>query len=148
MKNNITGTATEEIKVPIAKVWHALTTPEVIKQYFFDTDTISDFKQGSPILFRGTWKGQSYQDKGTILEVNAPRKFRYNYWSSMSGIEDKPEHYVVITYALEEMGAHTRLTITQENIPDEQMRVHSEQNWRKVLDGLKQLLEQGTAAKG
>jgi len=37
----------------------------------------------------------------------------------MSGIEDKPENYVTITYTLTEKGHKTKLLITQENIPDE-----------------------------
>ena len=59
----------------------------------------------------------------------------------MSGIEDKPENYVPITYALVESQEKTTLTVTQQNIPDEKMKVHSEENWKKVLANMKQLLE-------
>ena len=59
----------------------------------------------------------------------------------MSGIEDRPENYVNITYELEGDGEQTVLEITQENIPDEKMKEHSEQNWNKVLSKLKDLME-------
>ena len=59
----------------------------------------------------------------------------------MSGIEDKPENYVDVSYILVENDGQTNLTIKQENIPDEKMKAHSEENWNKVLEGLKQLLE-------
>ncbi|MDB5200225.1 MAG: hypothetical protein JWO92_2188 [Chitinophagaceae bacterium] len=141
MKSNITGKADITINVPASKVWEALTTPAIIKQYFFGTDAISDWKVGSPLIFKGEWQGKTYEDTGTILEVIPQKLFKYSYWSSMSGIEDKPENYVNVTYELSGNNDATTLTITQENIPDEKTREHSEQNWRKVLEDLKKLLE-------
>ena len=141
MKSNITGRAAITINAPASKVWQALTTPAIIKQYFFGTDAVSDWKVGSPLIFKGEWQGKQYQDKGTILESVPQKKFKYSYWSSMSGIEDKPENYVNVTYELSENNNATTLTITQENIPDEKMKEHSEENWRKVLGDLKKLLE-------
>jgi uncharacterized protein YndB with AHSA1/START domain len=149
MKNNITGHASVIIDAPKEKVWEALTKPEIIKQYFFGTDTHTDWQPGSPVTFTGEWEGKSYEDKGTVLSVEANRFLRYDYWSSMSGIEDKPENYVIITYELQEKEEGvTRLTVTQENIPTEQMKDHSEENWNKVLGGLKTLLEKDKVAHG
>ncbi len=142
MKSDITGTASIHLDAPVSKVWEALTTPELIKEYFFGTNTITDWEVGSPIIFKGEWQGKQYEDKGTILDVVPNKLFRYTYWGSMSGIEDKPENYVNITYELQEQKDGTTLTITQENIPDEKMKKHSEENWHKVLDGLKELLEE------
>ncbi len=144
MKNDITGSANTTIYAPASKVWEALTTPAIIKQYFFGTDVTSDWKTGSPIFFKGEWQGKHYEDKGTILDIVPNELFKYSYWSSMSGIEDKPENYVDITYTLSERNDETMLTITQENIADEKMKEHSEQNWKKVLADLKDLLENQT----
>ena len=79
--------------------------------------------------------------RGTILENDPGRRLKYSYWSSMSGIEDLPENYVDITYELNERDGHTLITISQDNIPSEKMKAHSAENWRKVLHGLKELLE-------
>jgi uncharacterized protein YndB with AHSA1/START domain len=142
MKNKLTGKASININAPAEEVWEALTTPEIIKKYFFGTNAISDWKVGSPIVFRGVWEGKQYEDKGTILKSIPSKLFQYKYWSSMSGIDDKPENYQTITYELSEKNNNTTtLTITQENIPDEKTKEHSEQNWRKVLSDLKNLLE-------
>jgi hypothetical protein len=73
--------------------------------------------------------------------VISQKLFKYSYWSSMSGTEDKPENYVNVTYELSENNNATSLTITQENIPDEKTKEHSEENWRKVIGDLKKLLE-------
>lgn len=146
MKNQITGKAEITIDASRDEVWDALTNPEQIKKYFFGTEAISDWKKGSPIRFKGEWEGKKYEDKGTILETNKGELFKYSYWGSMSGIEDKPENYVVVSYILKEQGNQTHVTITQENIPTEEMRKHSEENWNKVLADLKNLLEHHVAA--
>ena len=59
----------------------------------------------------------------------------------MSGIEDKPENYVIVTYHLTQVDTKTKLVITQENIPDEKMKEHSEENWKKVMGDMKKLVE-------
>jgi uncharacterized protein YndB with AHSA1/START domain len=145
MKNNITGHAGIRINAPVEKVWEALTDPQLIKKYFFGTNTKTTWKPGSPITFTGEWQGKQYEDKGTILEVQPNKLISYKYWSEISGIEDKPENYVTITYDLSEENGKTLLMITQENIPDEKMKEHSEENWKKVLNNLKELLEKKKA---
>jgi len=141
MKTDIINKETIEINAPASKVWDALTKPEIIKQYFFGTNTDTTWKPGSPVRFYGEWEGKSYEDKGTVLEVDEKKMLKYTYWSSMSGIEDKPENYVTITYTLSGKDGKTILTITQENIPDEKTRAHSSENWKKVMQGLKKLVE-------
>ncbi len=141
MKNNITGRVETTINAPVSKVWEALTKPEIIKQYFFGTDTETDWKKGSPIIYKGEWQGKKYQDHGTILDIEKNKLIKYNYWSSMSGIEDKPENWMVLTYELKEKNDKVTVSIKQENIADEKTKTHSEENWKKVLEGLKKVVE-------
>ncbi|MDF2436586.1 MAG: hypothetical protein K0Q95_962 [Bacteroidota bacterium] len=142
MKNQITGRAGIRINSSIDNVWEALTNPELIKKYFFGTTTRTDWKAGSPITFSGEWEGKKYEDKGTILEVQPKEMIKYEYWSSMSGTEDKPENYIPITYEIATENDQTKVMITQENIASEEMKKHSLENWKKVLNNLKELLEQ------
>ncbi|MEW6469472.1 MAG: SRPBCC family protein [Bacteroidota bacterium] len=139
--SGITARAGIGIQAPAEKVWQALTDPAQIRQYFFGTNAESDWKEGSAVTFTGEWQGKAYRDKGTILKAEPNRLLRYTYWSSLSGIADKPENYVIITYELIPEEDGTLLTITQENVPDEKMRKHAEENWEKVLHNLKGLLE-------
>lgn len=141
MKNNITGSTSILINSPVSKVWEALTTPSIIKQYFFGTNTITDWKVGRPIIFKGEWEGKAYEDKGTILDFEPNKLLRYSYWSSISGKEDKPENYANVSYQLSAKGNATELVITQDNIADEKTKEHSMQNWNKLLADLKKLLE-------
>ncbi|TMD96387.1 MAG: hypothetical protein E6I72_09515, partial [Chloroflexi bacterium] len=71
-----------------ADVWDALTNPAKVKQYMHGTEMSSDWKEGSPIHWRGEWNGKAYEDKGKILEVKPQRLLRYTHWSSMGGSED------------------------------------------------------------
>lgn len=141
LKSEIVGSSSVLINATPSKVWEALTKPEIIKQYFFGTDTVTDWKVGHPIVFKGEWQGKSYEDKGTVLDFQPDKLLSYSYWSSMSGMEDKPENYARVAYQLAEQSGQTKLIITQNNIPDEETKEHSESNWKKVLDGLKSLLE-------
>ncbi|NOT74182.1 MAG: SRPBCC domain-containing protein [Cyclobacteriaceae bacterium] len=143
---NITAKSSIDINAPATAVWEALTTPEPIKKYFMGADVKTDWQVGSPIEFNGTWEGKSFQEKGTILEVIPNRSFRYTNWSSMSGIEDKPENYVAITYTLNESKDSTTLTITQENISDETKKAQSEETWSLVLKEIKAIVEQQTVS--
>ncbi len=131
------------ITAPIEKVWAALTKPELVKQYFFGTDLVTSWQIGSPIFFRGEWDGTAYEDKGTVVAFNPLSNLRYTYLSSWSDLADEPENYANITYALQEEGDTTVLTVTQDKIEDEERRAHSEQNWQSVFGAMKELLEKG-----
>lgn len=130
------------INASIAKVWDALTNPEQIKKYFFGTETISDWKVGSTLVFRGVWEGKEYVDKGVILELEENKKLKYNYWSSFSGTEDIPENYANITYELSEEKGKTLFTVTQDGFKTKEQQEHSEKNWQVVMGSLKDLLEE------
>jgi uncharacterized protein YndB with AHSA1/START domain len=122
------------------QVWDALTNPALIKEYFFGTEAISDWKVGSSLVFKGIWEGKPYEDHGTILALDKGKFLKYNYWSSFSGTEDKAENYAIITYTLTPDKSRTVLTITQDNCPTAEARDHSVQNWGTVLDNLVKLL--------
>ena len=141
MNKTFTAKATTTIHAPVSKVWQALVNPEIIKQYLFNTDVISDWEVGSPIIYRGEWEGKPFEDKGKILEIEPEKVLRSTHWSPLSGVPDTPENYHTVSYALFEKGDTTEVTITQDNNASEEEKVHSEKNWRTVLDGMKKLLE-------
>ena len=138
---NLSLKTTINVNAPAAKVWKALTDPEIVKQYFFGTNVKSDWKKGSRITWSGEWEGKTYEDHGTILEINPGQHVKYSYWNSMSGTEDKPENYQNVTYDLNENNGVTTLTIIQDNVKSEQAKEHSEQNWQWIFGKLKKLIE-------
>jgi uncharacterized protein YndB with AHSA1/START domain len=130
------------IDSPIAKVWDALINPEVIKQYMFGTSVVSDWKEGSSIIWNGEWQGKSYEDKGVILCIEPERKIQYSHYSPLSGLLDTPENYHTVLIELSRRETQTFLSLSQDNNPTEQARQHSETNWAMMLAGLKKLLEE------
>ncbi len=124
-----------------AEVWNALTQPELIKRYLFETTVTTDWKVGSPIAYEGVWEGKAYTDKGKILEVEPERLIVSTYWSSLSGLADVPENYQTVRYELAAEGNRTQLTVIQDNNATQTDADHSAQNWGMVLNGMKQLLE-------
>lgn len=144
MKKSLTARASVLIDAPPQKVWEALTQPEIIRKYFFGTDTITDWKVGGPIQFTGEFNGKSYRDRGTVLAFEPHTLIKYQYWSSLSGLADEPGNYLIISYQLSAQDSRTKLDITQENVRDELTKEHSEDNWREVLAKLKYLVEDMT----
>ena len=124
------------------KVWHALTDPGMIKKYMFGTTVISDWKEGSKIIWKGEWEGKHYEDKGKILLFEPKRSLQYSHFSPLSGLHDNPENYHIVTIDLEEKDKQTIVTLTQTNNADEKTKDHSEKNWKMVLASLKKLLEE------
>jgi uncharacterized protein YndB with AHSA1/START domain len=142
MNKKFVAEAVTTINAPASKVWDALTKPELIKQYLFGTDVISDWKVGSSIVYRGEWQGKPFEDKGKILEMEREKSLVSTHWSPLSGVPDTPENYHTVAYRLSGRDGKTEVTITQDNNATEEEKVESEKNWRQMLEVLKKLLEE------
>lgn len=129
------------IDAPPAAVWDALVTPEIVKQYMFGTEVVSDWEQGGPILWKGVWKGKPYEDKGSIIRIEPERLLQYSHFSPLSGLDDVPANYHLVTYELSGDDDQTRVSLSQDNNADEKAARHSVEMWKSMLDGLKQVVE-------
>jgi uncharacterized protein YndB with AHSA1/START domain len=135
------ATAETQIDAPRDKVWAALTDPEQIKEYMFGAEVVTDWKQGSPIVWKGEYEGKKYEDKGEIVEIEPERRLKVTHFSPLSGQEDRPENYHTLLYELEERGEKTHLSLSQDNNASKEAAEHSQANWEKMLAGLKQVAE-------
>ena len=142
-----TAQASVIVNAPPKAVWKALTDPELIRHYFMGATVSTDWKEGSPITFRGEYNGQSFEDKGEILAIRPQKELRYSHWSPMSGAPDAPENYHVVDIELRKAEAATEVTLTQSNLSgaitdaDRASRDEYTANWNKVLQGLKKVVE-------
>ena len=141
MTQNLVAKATTTVNAPRARTWKALVDPSAIKQYMFGTTVTSDWKKGSPITWKGEWKGKPYEDKGVILKVEPEKTLQYSHFSPMSGEADKPENHHTVTIELAEAGPETRVSLTQDKNATEKAKEDSEKNWKMMLEGLKKYLE-------
>ena len=142
MDKNLIAKASVTINATIDKAWDALVNPKAIKQYMFGTNVVSDWHEGSPITWKGEWKGKSYEDKGVILQFKPGRLLQYSHFSPLSGVPDKPENYHTVTIELSGEENQTRVSLAQDNNATDKAREESEKNWEMMLTGLKKFLEQ------
>jgi len=141
MNENFTAKASIAINASRQTVWQALMSPDAIKEYMFGARVDSDWREGSPISWRGEWQGQSYVDKGIILQVSPEHRLQYSHYSALSGLPDTPEHYHTVTIDLAGNGTRTEVMLAQDHNATEAARMHSEKNWKIMLDGLKKYVE-------
>lgn len=120
-------------------VWQGLTSPEAVKQYMMGAKLETDWKEGSPMAWKGEFKGRAFEDKGTVLRAVKPEHLAYSHLST--GEKDSAENYhkVDIRLAAGENGTH--LTLTQDNNATEAARAGSEKNWKLMMEGLKKVVE-------
>ena len=142
MNKELKAIATISINVSAAQVWDALTNPEKIKVYLYGTSTITDWKVGSSISFEGEYNGQTYRDKGNVLENELNKLLKYNYWSGFSGLEDVLENYSTITYSIKEISSTSiKFTWLQEGFSSQEGQQHSQSGLPEMLKQIKQLVE-------
>ncbi len=138
MRHDLIVSESIDINAPISKVWEALTNPEIIKEYLFGTQTITDWKVGSDIIFQGAYGDNlefNYKDKGIVRKNVLNEVISYSYWSGFSGLEDKPENYSLVTYTVKEIDDNkTNFTWTQAGFGTEEGYQHS-LSWMKDFLG-------------
>ncbi len=132
------------INAPVAMVWESLINPEIVKKYFWGAEMSTDWKVGSPISFKGEFKGNRFEEKGEILQFSPEKLIQYSHWSNLEGIPDVPENYRNWSFELLQEGTSVNLTIAEDNIPTEKQRKRSDEFWQDVLNKIKQLLEEAT----
>jgi len=118
------------------EIWKALTTPAVMKTYFLGADISSDFQVGSPITFRGQFKGKSYEDKGAIQTAEPQRRLAFTHFSPLAGLPDQPENYHTVSFDLAPTSGGTQVTLTQANLLGgrEAVRPRAPRGVREELD--------------
>ena len=141
MKNTIIAKTSVSVDATPGQVWKALTTPALIKQYLMGTEVSSDWEVGSAINYTGEYKGRKYHDKGVIKIMDPGKTFQSTYLSSMSGKEDEPENYNLVTYNISSRDNKTVIILTQDNIVTEAEKDQSTENWKAVLLKLKEVVE-------
>ena len=129
------------INAPRSKVWDALTNPEMIKRYFFGIDVRCDWEEGDPIFYRGEWKGQRFEERGNIVNIEPEEYLLINFWDTSFLLPDYLQNYKVLSYILSGKRSATKLTILQEFNDSKEETMRANENWKKVLENLKMLLE-------
>lgn len=142
LRKDLTFSKTIELSASPARVWQALTSPELVKKYFFGTTIASSWKAGEPVTFTGSVDGKPHVDKGVILRAEPEKALSFSYFSVLLHLEDKEENYTVITYVISRRPSdRSSLRLTQSGFADEQALANSVRVWDDVLKQLKEVVE-------
>jgi uncharacterized protein YndB with AHSA1/START domain len=136
-----TNISSIKINVTPEKLWATLTKAEFVKLWQYGSDLQTNWQPGSKIRFVTAWEGKIFEQWGTVLEFTPFKKLRYSLFAPRPGLEDKPENYFEMIYALTEGNGQTTLEITQvDNRPNAvQEEEQGEEN--PILQMLKQVAE-------
>jgi uncharacterized protein YndB with AHSA1/START domain len=141
MKKDLVAKTSVSVNATPSKVWEALTNPKLVKQYLYGAEVMSDWKEGTSIVWKGEYQGKAYQDKGIIKKIHPREYLQHTYFSAMSGKEDKPENYVTVTYKLVGKGHVTEVILMQDHNQNKTELEQSKHNWEMVLRKLKEVAE-------
>ena len=137
------------INASAATVWDALVNPVQTKKYMFGCETVSDWKPGSSLEWKGEYEGKEMVFvKGHIIEINPEKFLSYTTIDPHSSIDDVSENYLTVTYDLKPENGHTVLTVTQgdySKVAEGERRYQEASNngegWNPILVQIKQLAE-------
>jgi uncharacterized protein YndB with AHSA1/START domain len=100
----------------------------------------TDWRVGGSIVVRGLHYAR-FENRGVVLEADAPRRLRYTHSSSLSRLPDRPESYTTLDFRLRVAGAATELTLVMTGFPTASIFKHLELYWRGTLAVLKRHAE-------
>jgi uncharacterized protein YndB with AHSA1/START domain len=134
------------LNAEVAKVWEALTKPEITKKYMFGTEVISDWKVGSPILWKGVSKGEEkIYVKGSIEKIETGKLLQFTTFDPNAKYTDVPSNYIQATYELTPKLGKTILSVTQgdySRVEDGKKRfTDADGGWNQALIALKAFIE-------
>lgn len=133
-------------------VWDALVNPEQTKKYMFGCETVSEWQIGSPLLWKGDHEGKKMVFvKGTILDIQLNKFLAYTTIDpNNTAIDDLPQNYLTVTYALSVENKMTTLTVTQGdysmvgNGAERYKETIEGGGWQPILEAIKTLVETET----
>lgn len=126
------------------KLWTALTNSEFIQQYWFGRQAESDWKAGSPVVYRYD-QGRKLDITGEVLRSDPPRLLSFTFHAETSE-EYSRERPSRVTYEIEPAGSLTKLTVTHDDFDAGSKVLQGVSNgWPAILSSLKSLLETGEA---
>ena len=123
------------------KLWQAITDGEITKQYYFGSEVVSDWVVGGEMRYVNSEGNEMMYCK--ILEIDEPKRLVTTFsprWENAGG-GDQPSK---VTYEIEQMGNVCRLTLTHDELDEENpINPDVRTGWAEILSGMKALLETG-----
>ncbi len=138
------------IHAPAWRVWDALINPQITIQYMFGCVPVTDWKEGSSLLWRGSYEGKEMDFvKGQVIKIEPGSHLSYTVIDpNNQAIPDVPENYLIVTYDLVEEDGSTRFIVTQGDyalVAEGEKRFQDSNNggegWNPILVQIKKIVE-------
>ncbi|WP_353828765.1 SRPBCC domain-containing protein [Agromyces sp. SYSU T0242] len=142
MLEDLVVTSAVEIDAPAERVWAVITDPEAAREYMFGTRLDAEWKVGGALRWRGEWQGRPYEDHGTVLEIEPPRRLVHTHFSPRrtSGLE--PDDHHTLTWAIEETeDGPTVFSLSQDNNATPESAAHAKRVWDSLVAKVKEIAE-------
>ena len=118
-----------------AKVWRAITEPEMLKQWMAPADAFKVPVAETELRVGGRYHivmnapdGEVHDVRGVYREIVPNRKLVYTWaWKTT------PERESLVTIELKAAGSGTELSLRHEQFADEEARDHHEHGWNGCL---------------
>jgi uncharacterized protein YndB with AHSA1/START domain len=131
------------------QVWDMLINPEKTKLYMFGCETVSDWKPGSELLWRGNYEGKEMVFvQGFVIDIIPEKLLKYSVIDPNAAYPLIPVNHLNVTYALNEENGKVILTVSQdgfETAADGVKRYEEVYNkgegWNPILLEIKKLVE-------
>jgi uncharacterized protein YndB with AHSA1/START domain len=90
------------IQASVKYVWDVLTKSEYTKMYMFGCEAVSNWQEGSPLLWKVSWEGKEMVFlKGAIVKIVPYKLVIYTVFDPNSkSLKDVPENYLSVSYEL------------------------------------------------
>ena len=136
-----TNTSTIIIDATVDKVWETLTKPELVKQWQYGSDLITDWNIGGDIKFRSEWEGKVFEQSGKVIEVKQNEIIKYSLFAPLLALDNTPENNFIMSYVLTKVDEQTKLDIIQEDNRPGAVQEKPQEGENPVLQSLKLLAE-------
>lgn len=128
------------IRASAEQVWQALTDADLTSQYWGHAN-VSDWQPGSTWEHRRVDGSGAVDVIGRVLETEPPTRLVMTFEDELK--PETPREASVVTFLVEPHEEIVRLTVTHENLPNQEMLDGISSGWPAVLANLKSLLETG-----
>jgi uncharacterized protein YndB with AHSA1/START domain len=143
MVNDIMVTRSVVLNTTPERVWEALTHPGMTKQYLYNCEVHCDWRSGSPLRWRGTYRGREVNEEGQILDIIPGRLIKYSGFDRLAAGDNAREGNIYITHEIIPHGRQTRLLTTLEHFEGDESRAeYAAQQWDfEIMPRLQSLVE-------
>lgn len=127
------------IRASAEQVWHALTDADLTARYWGHAN-VSDWQPGSTWEHRRVDGSGVVDVAGRVIEAEPPTRLVITFEDALDA---EPRQPSVVTFLVEPHQDIVRLSVTHENLANEDMRDAVSHGWPAVLANLKSLIETG-----